>query len=307
MNKAIKLFSNPVLLKEFRQRFRTVKTPIIITLYLLVMGAVTFVFLYNEVYKRGYFQLGSTESLYIVLSLLQLGLIALIAPGLTAGSISGEREKQTLHVLLTTQLSRTSIILNKLFSSVSFLFLLVLLTMPIYATVLIYGGVSPLQLLGTFGFFVLMILFAGAFGIFCSAWLKKTSLSMIVSYFVLAVFLVVPIFVAEVAPRFFWTAWQTYPNHPFLANNPYLNSIPVVSEGLSPFMMLLDMFDKKPINPMPMGLQAQVPMWISNPWPVFLTVLPILFITFLLLSIYLLHPVRPRPKWLKQFTHKAQE
>lgn len=292
MSQLVTVFSNPVLVKEFRQRWRTAKTPLIITLYLLVMGGFACFIMYQNYYKMGYIQLGQTKEVIMLLSLLQMGLIAFVAPGLSAGAISGERERQTLNILLTTNLSPASIIISKLMTSVSFILLLVVSTMPLYAMALLYGGVSPLQLLETFGFFILTILLCGSFGLLCSVWFKRTGVSTVVAYGVLFAFLAAAPFLSEVA-REFWAAYQRYPNHPFLHNNPYLNSIPVILEGVSPFDMLLRLFGVRGDY----GALVSYPFWITNPWPIFLTVIPLLILIFILLSIYLLHPVRPKLKW----------
>ena len=74
----------------------------------------------------------------MVLSVLQLALIVFITPGLTAGVISSERERQTLNMLLTTTQSSTSIIIGKLVSSVAYLLLLMIASLPLYSIVFLY-------------------------------------------------------------------------------------------------------------------------------------------------------------------------
>ena len=49
--------------------------------------------------------------LYVVLAAVQMGLVLLTAPAVAAGSISGERERQTLDLLLVTKMSPLSIVL----------------------------------------------------------------------------------------------------------------------------------------------------------------------------------------------------
>ncbi|MFC4767224.1 ABC transporter permease [Effusibacillus consociatus] len=129
MNRLLTVFSNPVLVKEFRQRWRTPKTPLIITLYLLIMSGFIFFVMYEEFYRDGYIQLGQTKSLIMALSALQMGLIAFVAPGLSWHSERGTG-RQTLNILLTTQLSPTSIVVSKLMTSVAFIVLLIVSTMP---------------------------------------------------------------------------------------------------------------------------------------------------------------------------------
>ncbi|WJH37589.1 ABC transporter permease [Paenibacillus sp. CC-CFT747] len=120
--------------------------------------------------------------MFYFLSCAQLGLIAFMTPGLTAGIVSGEREKQTLNMLLTTQQSSTTIIVSKLVSSLSFMLLVIVATMPVYSIVFLFGGISPSQLIKVFLFYLFIMFVLGAFGIMFSTLFKKTVISIIVTY-----------------------------------------------------------------------------------------------------------------------------
>ncbi|KUK82920.1 MAG: putative membrane protein, partial [Pelotomaculum thermopropionicum] len=137
---------NPVLLKELRQRFRSGKTFWLLTLYLLVVGAFILGFMYlNWRNSPGMFQPNRSREFFMLLSATQLFLLAFVTPGLTAGVISGEREKQTLNVLLTTRLTPWQIIWSKLASASAFMVLLVFATLPLYSIIFLYGGIAPEQ------------------------------------------------------------------------------------------------------------------------------------------------------------------
>jgi ABC-2 type transport system permease protein len=182
---------NPVMEKEFRLRMRTIRSPISILVYLLAIGlfALGFAYINMSNQQAGVLSTARSSELFYFLSGTQLVLIAFMTPGLTAGVVSGEREKQTLNMLLTTQQSSGTIILSKLFASLSFMSLTVVATMPLYSIVFLYGGVSPTQVLSVFVFYVFVMLLFGAVGIFFSTILKKTVISVIATYgFVLFVF-----------------------------------------------------------------------------------------------------------------------
>jgi ABC-2 type transport system permease protein len=174
------IFTNPLIVKEMRERFRSVKTVWILALYLLVMGAVLLGFLYISQFKST--TLGENRDLFLLTAVIQYALICFIAPALSAGAISGERERQTLHVLLTTQLSPASIVCSKLVTSLAFIFLLVIASMPLYSFVFLYGGISPKQFVTLVLFFTVNIVFFGALGLFCSTWIKRTGVSTITAY-----------------------------------------------------------------------------------------------------------------------------
>ncbi len=176
---------NPVLDKEFRLRMRSPRAMWTLFFYLLAIGLISLsaIYLTQELSGRsGVYNPEESRVLFYFLSFAQLGLISFMAPGLTAGVISGEREKQTLNLLLTTQQSSTTIILSKLVSSLSFMVLIVISTLPIYGIMFLYGGVSPKQLLLVFVFYLFMMLVLGSFGILFSTLLKRTMISVISTY-----------------------------------------------------------------------------------------------------------------------------
>ncbi|MBP1961430.1 ABC transporter permease [Paenibacillus aceris] len=182
---------NPVMEKEFRLRMRTFRSPLSILVYLLAIGLIALGFAYINMshQQAGVLSTERSSELFYFLSGTQLVLIAFMTPGLTAGVVSGEREKQTLNMLLTTQQSSGTIILSKLIASLSFMLLTVVSTMPLYSIVFLYGGVSPKQVFAVFIFYVFVMVLFGAVGIFFSTILKKTVISVIATYgFVLFVF-----------------------------------------------------------------------------------------------------------------------
>lgn len=186
---------NPVMDKEFRLRMRSPRSMLSVLFYVLALGAVAMGFIYIFLYlgQNGSQRFDPTRSqmMFYVLSFAQLILIAFMAPALTAGVISSEREKQTLSMLLTTQQSSSTIVLSKLVSSLSFMTLIVLATLPIYSIVFLYGGISPKQLISVFLFYLFVMLLLGSLGVLFSTLFKRTIIAIIVTYGVgLVIFLV---------------------------------------------------------------------------------------------------------------------
>ncbi len=176
--------SNPVLTKEIKLRFRSLKSFIGILFYLIAMSVFVFGFimLTTSFTGTGYFRPEESFFMFIMLTFIQLGLILFITPGLTAGAISSEREKQTLNILLTTSQTSFQIIVGKLTSSISFLLLLVVAGLPVYSLVFLFGGVSPGQLGLIFLYFFLTMLAIGGIGIMYSTIIRKTIVAMIATY-----------------------------------------------------------------------------------------------------------------------------
>ncbi|MDF9413683.1 ABC transporter permease [Brevibacillus laterosporus] len=218
-------FGNPLISKELRERFRSKRSIWILFSYLMVFGAVLLGYL-TIMEKTSTFFLGEGDDLFFAMSALHYALICFIAPALAAGTISGERERQTLNILLTTQLSPRRIILSKLVTSLSFMFLLIMASLPLYSFVFLYGGVSPSQIFSIILFFAINILFFGSLGIFCSTWVKRTGVSTIIAYGIAFFFVVgtgfLLYFLVEIMrywypemngiENFFLLKWLTYIN-----------------------------------------------------------------------------------------------
>lgn len=180
------MWINPVLDKEFRLRMRTPRAAVSVLSYVLVMGLLAMGIIYvmtsGGMGQTGRIDPTSSRMMFYALSIAQLVLIAFMTPALTAGVISGEREKQTLNMLLTTQQSSATIILSKLGSSLGFMTLLIVATLPVYSIVFLYGGVSPSQLLSVFIFYLFVMLLLGSIGVMYSTLFKRTMVSVIMTY-----------------------------------------------------------------------------------------------------------------------------
>jgi|GEM_PF-121013 len=179
-----RVFINPVLGKEITLRMRTARSMWALLFYLIAIGigALGFLYVTQMNNSQNVFNPDASRMMFIFISMAQLGLIAFMAPGLTAGIVSGERERQTLNLLLTTQQSSSAIILSKLAAALAFMVLIVVATMPVYSIVFLYGGISPSQLAMVFLFYLFVMLAFGAFGILFSTLFKRTMLSVIVTY-----------------------------------------------------------------------------------------------------------------------------
>lgn len=178
------LFANPVLIKELKLRFRNLKSFTGILFYLIAMSIFVFgfIFLATSLTGSGFFRPDESFMLFSIMTYIQLGLILFITPALTAGTISSEREKQTLNILLTTSQTSFQIIFGKMTSSIAFLLLMIVSGLPIYSLVFLYGGVSPSQLLYIFLFYLLTLLAIASIGVMLSTLIRKTIVAIIATY-----------------------------------------------------------------------------------------------------------------------------
>ena len=122
---------------------------------------------------------------YTTLAGFQFFLLMFIVPAMTAGAISSEREKQTLDLLLCTNLSPLSIVFGKMTVSIAQIMLLITASLPVMSMVFMFGGIKPADLLLLFAFYLTTAIMLGSIGIFCSTVFKKSSVANIMSYLIL--------------------------------------------------------------------------------------------------------------------------
>lgn len=176
--------NNPIFAFSAIRRMRSARTPLLITLYSLLLALLA----YFTVYGRF---MGATVTLgdmrlsvdgYAYMIMLQFALLVLVAPAMTAGSISGERERQTLDLLLVTNTGAVKLVLGKLLESFSFLALMVMCSLPMLSLVLITGGATFAQVLVSVAFLLLTALAALSVGLVCSSLFQRTVTATVMSY-----------------------------------------------------------------------------------------------------------------------------
>lgn len=176
---------NPVYHKELKISVRTRKMAFIIFSYNLLLsliGLFSFYLSFDDAMTYNYVNYSNILSIYTTIAVIEIGLVLFIVPGFTSSAISGERERQTLEILLTTKLKPMEIILGKLSASISSLILLVLSSLPVLSIVFAVGGIGILDLLQLMFLAIVTAIFIGSIGIFFSTVFKKTTLATVFTY-----------------------------------------------------------------------------------------------------------------------------
>lgn len=179
--------ANPVMVKELRGRMRGLRAFVILTLYLSLMslfvGALNFVYglSANQVYSS-YTAETLGRNIFLGLIFIELLLTCFITPAVTAGTVSGEREKQTLDILRTTLLPTPALVLGKLWSALVFVALLLLAALPLQSLSFLLGGVAPQDLLIATALLLGTAFFFGAAGVFFSTIVRRTLGATVITY-----------------------------------------------------------------------------------------------------------------------------
>jgi ABC-type transport system involved in multi-copper enzyme maturation permease subunit len=177
-------FINPLASKELLARMRGPRTFVVAMLELLPLVALA-VGLYSVIAssRAGPMAGAPAGKLFFgVVTALELGLICLFAPALTADLISGERERRTLDLLLVTPLSRQQIVLGKLMAALGSLLLLIVLALPVQAVAVLLGGVGIEELLVGLVILVLSAVTYGCVGLYWSGRLRTTRGAVLMAY-----------------------------------------------------------------------------------------------------------------------------
>ena len=217
---------NPIFESSARRRMRTGRTALILTAYLAALLAFALSRLspfLGQGVTVGTMRL-ATEA-YIWLTAMQLALIVVVAPALSAVSIAGERERQTFDLLLVTGVGTRRIVLGKLMESFAFVALVIVSGAPVMMLAHVTAGIPAVQVLATIGYLLAIALEALAVGMVCSALCSRTISAVVLTY--LAIVLLGG------------GAWVLAKHGPFAAHYTY-ESLRALN-GMSPLKVLMGM------------------------------------------------------------------
>lgn len=206
--------SNPVAARELQERFRTLRSPILISVWIIAAGILTFLayafardVAENRLAGGGGAGLGSVFAASsmgsFILHAVLLGLltaVVFVVPGQAAVAIVGERERQTLPLLQSSQLGAASIVMGKLISSLAFILLLLVVVLPLLVIPILLGGVTVWEALGGLLIVGITAVTVGSLSIWISARAKSMQGAVLGSYVISAalVFGTMGLVVAEV-------------------------------------------------------------------------------------------------------------
>ncbi|MFM7055727.1 MAG: ABC transporter permease subunit [Planctomycetota bacterium] len=139
----------------------------------------------GSVFTPAYFSpqmLGIGAEIFPSMAVLLFYAVQLLMPSLICGSITIEKERNTLGTLFVTRLSPLAIVLEKLGSRLLPMLTFIILTFPVLAWVYTLGGIDYRLLLATLWFLLWESVLYASIGLVCSAWYSTTVGSFIASY-----------------------------------------------------------------------------------------------------------------------------
>lgn len=181
-----RLFSNPVTMKELRSRMRGRRAFAVLTLYLIILAAalifVYLIYLSSAGVPSSTLARSAGKGIFAAILGVQVILVAFIGPAFTAAAISGERERQTFDLLRTTLLSAESFVLGKLISSLSYILLLVAVSIPLQSLAFLLGGLSGVELVLSQVLVLVAAVTYALYGLWCSAAMRSTLTATVATF-----------------------------------------------------------------------------------------------------------------------------
>lgn len=169
---------------ELRQRVRSSRWKTVLVVWALVLGAMTGLMDFALGASVGEDETGAILFGLIVYLVLSLG--SLIAPGLSATSINGDRSAGVLATLQTTLLTPAEIVLGKLAAAWLTALTFLAVALPFVGWGFAVGGTPAGRLVVTLSLLAVMLLVVCAVGLGWSALTARTASSVVLTYLTVA-------------------------------------------------------------------------------------------------------------------------
>ena len=176
---------NPVLTRELLVNLRSPRAFALQLAYVTFLAAVVYFYWPPEAGGTSQVGPGKARRLFDLFFFGQFFLVALVAPTFAAGSITGEKERKTYEMLLASPLQPTTILIGKLLSSLSYLVILILSSLPLMILCFLLGGILLSEIARAYLVLFMAAVTFGLLSVGCSSIFRRTSSALMVSYLVI--------------------------------------------------------------------------------------------------------------------------
>ncbi|MBZ0255002.1 ABC transporter permease subunit, partial [bacterium] len=238
-----RVLNNPVILREVVTHLRKPGSLWQLGLFMLASSIAISIFWATTLDQmQRSMGINITREMFMILNMCFVVFILMLIPLQSASAVNIEKERDSWDLLITTNLSLGSILLGKLVSSLTFVWLIAISLLPMYSILLPLGGISPTEI----GFIFIMLtecsLVAALIGLLCSTYCKRVITSITATYmlggfyffglFVLAIFIHDRLHNNELSswvfamnpilPAAFFFTGRTPLNNTFAGQHPYI-------------------------------------------------------------------------------------
>jgi hypothetical protein len=175
-------FDNPILFRELRRRMQGKALIISIISYVALMTVATVMIVLisspsvaSEASNETLLGMRQTgELIFSWVTGIQGLLVLLVAPTITAGLTTGEKERQTFDFLRATTITRWMYVLGCFLSTVFYVALALICALPLLSLSLLYGGVTAVEIIQAQAVLLVGSSTLSAFGLYVSSVVHKT-------------------------------------------------------------------------------------------------------------------------------------
>lgn len=180
--------ANAVYKNEMKANVRSVRFFGVLFAFNSILSALSFLAFAGIMNQSRYFgQISGLTNIYSTMAYIELAMFMLIIPTITAGSITGEKERKTLDLLLISKMTPFAIIIGKLEAAIHIVRILAISSLPVLSIVFIFGGIQWWNLFILLLTLMITGFFLGSIGIFFSTISRKTTTSTVLTYFTIII------------------------------------------------------------------------------------------------------------------------
>ncbi len=167
------VFTREAVTTPRRMRFYVLRTVYVVAL-LVLMATAWLVVAGTQIIRNVGDMARFGSILFQILAPLQLALALFLSALRSAGSVSQEKDRNTLILLLMTRMTNHELVLGKLFASLLNVLVMLAAALPVFMLIVLFGGVSFQQVGRVFVVTVCASLVAGSLGTMLAFWREKT-------------------------------------------------------------------------------------------------------------------------------------
>ncbi|MBQ9765562.1 MAG: ABC transporter permease subunit [Lachnospiraceae bacterium] len=288
---------NPIYRKEISIDARAARVFSLILIFNCILAIVTFVLFFtslNGVSSMNALNYSGLVDMYTLMAYIEFGIVFLVIPSITAGSITGERERKTLDIMLVGSRHSWMVVWGKFKACIQLMLVVLFSSVPILSIVFVYGGIRLLNIVHLIFIITLAGVYMGSVGIFCSSVCKKTTSAIILAYSAVLILILI-----TTVLNFFFANMESHgvydANYIALHFNPMAPLAYLVSEQLETSNILSDFIFTKTSDVTTDMLMEE---WLRNS----IIVQTALSAVLLILSAVIINPLKfnfVRRAWMK--------
>ena len=178
---------NPITKREIKITARGMRFFIEILVFEVIL-MLTFIVALNSIFGSG--NVSSSDynrfsRLFPTVAIAELIIMSFVIPVMTGAAISGEKERQTFDIMLTTAIKPFQIVWGKLLSVIVRIMMFAIAAIPLMAVSFVSGSISWGVLFAYIGMVTVYAFFSASIGIFASSVCRKSMTAIIFSFVIL--------------------------------------------------------------------------------------------------------------------------